>query len=77
LLERHDPLGFATAGTYSQFPEGANRVGLELLVNFEYTDRNINTPYGIYGALNYQDQPTADAPRYHALVDAASGVLYA
>jgi hypothetical protein len=61
---------------YSQFLQGANQAGLELLVNFEYTDRNSNTPYGVYGALNYQDQPLADAPKYRALLDAATGVRY-
>jgi hypothetical protein len=56
-------------GIYRQFLDGAAAAGLETLVNYEYTDRNINTPYGIYGALNYQDQPIADAPKYRALVD--------
>ena len=63
-------------GIYSSFLRGANQVGLELLVNYEYNDRNINTPYGIYGALNYQDQPIAGAPKYHALLDAATGALF-
>jgi hypothetical protein len=56
-------------GIYSSFLRSASQAGLEELTNYEYTDRNINTPYGIYGALNYQDQPIADAPKYRALVD--------
>jgi hypothetical protein len=63
---------------YRTFLRGANGVGLDLLVNYEYTDRNVPaSPYGIYGSLNYQDQPIADAPKYHALLDAALGTLFA
>jgi hypothetical protein len=57
-------------GIYSTFLNAASNAGLALLTNYEYTDRNLsNTPFGIYGALNYQDQPVADAPKYRALVD--------
>jgi putative intracellular protease/amidase len=67
-----------TYDVYRTFLQGANQAGLSLLVNYEYTDRNISaSPYGIYGALNYQDQPITDAPKYHALLDAASGTLFA
>jgi putative intracellular protease/amidase len=64
-------------GIYRTFRQGANKVELNVLVNYEYTDRNMpNSPYGIYGALNYQDEPIASAPKYHALLDAANGSLY-
>jgi hypothetical protein len=57
-------------GIYSTFLTGAANAGLELLVNFQYTGAyQPNTPFGVYGALNYQDEPTADAPRYRALID--------
>jgi hypothetical protein len=64
-------------GIYRSFLQGANQVGLNLLMNFEYTDRYVsNSPWGIFGSLNYQDQPVADAPKYHALLDAALGTLF-
>ena len=62
---------------YRQFLTGARNVGLELFVNYEYTDRNVNSMYGVFGALNYQDEPLALAPKYRALLDAVSGALYA
>jgi hypothetical protein len=31
--------------------------------------RRVAWPTELYGALNYQDQPTAAAPKYHALID--------
>jgi hypothetical protein len=65
-------------GIYSEFLRDVNNLGLNLLVNYEYTGRAmLNSPYGLYGALNYLTQPVALAPRYHALLDAASGVLFA
>jgi hypothetical protein len=55
---------------YRAFLDNVNQAGLELMVNYEYTDRDlVNSPFGIYGSLNYQDQPLADAPKYRALVD--------
>jgi hypothetical protein len=55
---------------FRSFLDSINQIGLEMMVNYEYTDRDlIDSPYGIYGSLNYQDQPLADAPKYRALVD--------
>jgi hypothetical protein len=40
-----------TYGIYRTFLQGANGVGLGLLVNFQYTDRYVpNSPYGIFGS---------------------------
>jgi putative intracellular protease/amidase len=65
-------------GIYRDFLIGANAAGLDLLMNFQYTGPySVYTPYGNYGALMYMDQPTADAPRYHALMDAVNGSLFA
>lgn len=62
---------------YRQFLIGANQVGLDLLVNFEFTDRNmVNSPYGLYGSLHYLDQPLSDAPKYRVLLEAATGSLF-
>jgi putative intracellular protease/amidase len=61
---------------YRQFLSGARNAGLELFMQFEYTDRQVNNPFGVFGALNYQDQPLAVAPKYRALLDAVSGRLY-
>jgi hypothetical protein len=63
-------------GLYRQFLIGARQMGLELFTNFEFTDRDINTPYGVFGALTRMDMPVAQAPKYRALLDAVSGVLY-
>jgi hypothetical protein len=61
-----------------QFLQGANQVGLDLFVDFQFTERNDPaSPFGISGALNYLDQPTADAPKYRALLEAANGSLFA
>jgi putative intracellular protease/amidase len=59
-------------GLMHDFLDGARQTGLDLFADFQFTDRAINTPYGIYGALNRMDQPLATAPRYRALLDAAA-----
>jgi hypothetical protein len=55
---------------YLAFLNAASQTGLELLVNFEFTSRNMpNSPYGIYGSLNYKDEPVPLAAKYRALMD--------
>jgi hypothetical protein len=59
-------------GVYSiflNFLNQANLTGLELMNNYEFTARNLPNPLGIFGALNYMDEPVADAGKYHALLD--------
>jgi hypothetical protein len=56
-------------GIYINFLNQLRTTGLELLDHFEYSGRvDLDASGGLYGALNYQDQPTADAPKYHALL---------
>jgi hypothetical protein len=55
---------------YTNFLNQLGTTGLELLNHEEYTGRVVlDSGGGLYGALNYQDQPTADAPKYRALID--------
>jgi hypothetical protein len=61
---------------YRVFLTGLRSVGMDLFNQYEYTGRQVNNPWGVFGVLNYQDQPLADAPKYRALLDAVSGVLY-
>jgi hypothetical protein len=61
---------------YRQFLSGARQVGVDLFMQFEFTDRANNNPYGVYGTLTQMDQPLAQAPRYRALLDAITGTLY-
>jgi hypothetical protein len=61
---------------YRQLLTGANALGLNLFVNYVYTERFGNNPYGDFGALSYQDEPVASAPKYRALLDAAGGVFF-
>jgi len=63
-------------GAYRQLLTGAQAVGLSLFVNYVYTERFGNNPYGDFGALSYQDEPVANAPKYRALLDAALGTLF-
>jgi hypothetical protein len=62
---------------YRQYLVGARQIGLNLFMQFEFTDRANNNPYGVYGTLTRMDQPLAQAPKYRALLDAVSGALYA
>jgi hypothetical protein len=49
-----------------------------MLANFDFTGPgNLDNSNGLFGALNYLGQPLADAPKYHALLDAANGSLFA
>src|SRR5262249_24310087 len=59
-------------GVYSiflNFLNQANLTGLELMNNYEFPARSLPNPLGIFGALNYMDEPVADAGKYHALLD--------
>jgi hypothetical protein len=58
---------------FTQLLTGLNNLGMNLFVNYVYTDRFGNNPYGDFGALSYMDEPIAIAPKYRALLDAAQG----
>jgi hypothetical protein len=64
---------------YSQFLVGLNQAGLGLLVNFEFTDapNSVSPNGGAFGSLSSLYQPLSAAPKYQALLDAASGSLFA
>lgn len=59
---------------YHDLLRGADAIGLDLFVDYVYTD---TSPYGEAGALRWQDQPIADSPKYLALLEAVSGDLFA
>jgi hypothetical protein len=61
---------------YQLYLTGVRQIGLDLFMQYEFTGRQVNNPYGVFGVLNYQDQPIAAAPKYRALLDAVSGALY-
>jgi hypothetical protein len=65
---------------FIQMLTGLRTMGVGLFTNFEYTEpSNLNSPFGLFGSLSYQDQPLADAPKYRALRDfaaPASGVFF-
>jgi len=58
---------------YRGLLRGAEAVGVDLLVAFVLTD---GSPFGDNSHLRYQDTLPADAPKYRALLDAISGVIY-
>jgi hypothetical protein len=61
-------------GVYSRFLSQLSSTGLELFNNHEYTQPfSPDSAYGSYGALLYQDQPIAEAPKYRALTNALAG----
>jgi hypothetical protein len=46
-----------------------------MLVNYEFTERAmLNSPYGLFGSLNWTDQPLSDAAKYRALIDYMNGL---
>ncbi|MDB5309102.1 MAG: hypothetical protein JWO38_3304 [Gemmataceae bacterium] len=62
-LAARDPRNY---DIFSRFLGHISTIGLDLFDNFQYTD--IPT-FGIWGALDHQDQPVADAHKYRALLD--------
>lgn len=48
-------------------------LGLDMFTAYSYV--TANTKYGSWGAKQYQDQPASEAPKWQALLDAASGSL--
>jgi hypothetical protein len=58
---------------YRDLVVGAYQVGLDLFMQYEFTGRQVPNPFGVFGVLNYMDQPTAEAPKYRALLDAIAG----
>jgi hypothetical protein len=61
---------------YRAYLAGARSIGLDLFMQYEFTGRLVPDPHGVFGTLNYMDQPLALAPKYRALLDAATGALY-
>jgi len=59
---------------YAQLLQGAKDAGVDLFMHYSSVSQPAR--YGSWGALQYQDQPTADAPKYQALLDAVSGEIY-
>jgi PKD repeat protein len=66
-----DPLMYQA---YAELLKGFRAMGGDLFTFYTYI--NPDNRYGSWGALQYQNQPIADAPKYQAIVDAATGALY-
>ena len=53
-----------------------NAAGLDSYVHYKLTDRDAATPYGLFGVLLAQDQPTSEAHVYRTLLEADAGTLF-
>ncbi|MFM7844187.1 MAG: PA14 domain-containing protein [Planctomycetota bacterium] len=54
---------------YSQLLDGSARSGVNRFVNYNYTGGRYPSSFGAFGALQAQNQPLAQAPKYRALLD--------
>lgn len=61
---------------YSQLLQGCQSAGLNEFLQYSFTGGYHDSSFGSFGALQYMDQPASVAPKYQALIDAASGTLY-
>lgn len=49
---------------------GMNDVGVDRFMDYQYTQRVAESPWGNFGSLHHQDQSIEDAHKYRALTDA-------
>lgn len=61
---------------YAQLLQGSQSAGLDEFLQFSLTGGYHDSSFGSFGALQYMEQPASAAPKYQALLDAASGTLY-
>lgn len=59
---------------YRELFQGFYQIGGSLFTHFTFISQN--GPSGSWGSLQYTDQPTDEAPKHRALLDAASGSLF-
>ncbi len=60
---------------YERLLVGLDQLGVDSFTHFTHVSKH--TPMSTTGALRYQFEPVADAPKYLALVDAANGLFFA
>lgn len=61
---------------YSRLLEGCQEAGLNEFLQFSFTGGLYESSFGSFGALQSMEQPISQAPKYRALLDAATGDLY-
>lgn len=59
---------------YEQLFKGFREIAGDLFLHYAYVARKM--PAGSFGSLEYQTQPASDAPKYRAVVDAATGAMF-
>ena len=64
------------ADLMSDYLRQQNAAGLDSYVHYKLTDRDAATPYGLFGVLLAQDQPTSEAHVYRTLLEADAGTLF-
>ena len=59
---------------YDDMMRGARDMGVGLMEHFTYVNKY--SKFGTWGALQYQNEPISQAPKYQALLDGVSGFMY-